>query len=104
MSLKEWEDMVLSEPGAAEHVHEIEDELRIAVGLTALRDQSHLTQRELAERMGVSQPRVAAIEASSNITIDVLQAYARAVGGELEIAVVHGDQRTTILAHRESPS
>jgi hypothetical protein len=39
MSMKEWEDQALSVPGAAEHVAQIEDELRLASGLTALRER-----------------------------------------------------------------
>ncbi|MGD0085139.1 MAG: helix-turn-helix transcriptional regulator [Acidimicrobiales bacterium] len=41
--------------------------------LTALREQAGLSQRELAQRIGVSQPRVAAIERSRHVTIDVLE-------------------------------
>ena len=60
MSLKDWENKVLSSPGAAGRVAAIEDELRLAAGLTALREEAGLSQRELAKRIGVSQPRVAA--------------------------------------------
>lgn len=97
MSLKQWEAKVLARPGAAERVDAIEDELRLAAGLTALREQANLTQREVAERLGVSQPRVAAIERSKNVTIDVLEQYVEAVGGQLEITVVKGRRRTPLL-------
>jgi transcriptional regulator with XRE-family HTH domain len=60
MSLKDWENKVLSSPGAAGRVAAIEDELRLAAGLTALREEAGLSQWELAKRIGVSQPRVAA--------------------------------------------
>ena len=66
MSVKDWEAKVLQVDGAAKRVAEIEDELRLAAGLTALREQAGLSQRELAKRIGVSQPRVAAIEQSRN--------------------------------------
>lgn len=35
MSMKDWEKKVLAEPGAADRVAEIEDELRLAAGLTS---------------------------------------------------------------------
>ena len=54
MSLKQWENKVLEAPGADERVREIEDELRLAAGLTALREQAGVSQRELAERIGVA--------------------------------------------------
>jgi len=100
MSMKNWEKKVLAEPGAAERVAEIEDELRLAAGLTALREQAGLSQRELARRLGVSQPRVAAIERSRNVTIDVLEQYVGAVGGELELTVRKGNRKIHLLAPR----
>jgi transcriptional regulator with XRE-family HTH domain len=97
MSMKQWEKKVLSKPGAAERVNDIEDELRLAAGLTALREQAGLSQRELAQRIGVSQPRVAAIEQSRNVTIDVLEQYVDALGGSLEVSVVQGTHRTSLV-------
>lgn len=88
MSLQDWEGRVLAEAGAAERVAEVEDELRLANGLTALREKAGLSQRDLARRAGVSQPRVAAIERSKNITVAMLGRYVRALGGDLRIAVV----------------
>jgi transcriptional regulator with XRE-family HTH domain len=97
MSMKAWEEKVLQAPGAPERVGVIEDELRLAAGLTALREQAGLSQRAVAKLIGVSQPRVAAIERSSNVTIDVLAQYARAVGGHLEVSVVKGQDKVTLL-------
>lgn len=97
MSMKQWEKKVLESPGADERVREIEDELRLAAGLTALREEAGLSQRQLADRIGVSQPRIVAIEHSQNVTIDVLDQYIQALGGRLEVAVVHGKQRTALL-------
>ncbi len=96
MSLKKWEEKVLNAEGAAERVSDIEDELRLAAGLTALREQAGLSQRELAKRLGVSQPRVAAIERARNVTIEVLDQYVAALGGELEITVRTGGRRIAL--------
>lgn len=100
MSLSEWEAKVLEAPGAEERVRDIEDELRLAAGLTALREQAGLSQRELAKRVGVSQPRIAAIERSRNVTIDILEQYVEALGARLEISVVQGRRRTHLLGNR----
>jgi transcriptional regulator with XRE-family HTH domain len=100
MSLKDWEDKVLSSPGAAGRVAEIEEELRLAAGLTALREEAGLSQRELARRLGVSQPRVAAIERSRNVTLDVLEEYVDAVGGRLEVNVVRGTEKIPLIGGR----
>ena len=97
MSLKKWEKKVLSTPGAAGRVAEIKDELRLAAGLTALREAAGLSQRELAQRIGVSQPRIAAIERSRNVTVDVLDQYVNALGGTLEVNVVKGNRKTSLV-------
>ena len=96
--MKEWERRVLRQSGAPERVAEIEDELRLAAGLTALREQAGLSQRELAARLDISQPRVAAIERSKNVTLGLLEQYVRALGGSLEITVRAGGKRTNLVS------
>jgi transcriptional regulator with XRE-family HTH domain len=98
MSMKAWEKKVLAAPGAPERVAVIEDELRLAAGLTALREGAGLSQRELAKRIGISQPRIAAIERSRNVTLDVLEQYVTAVGGQLEITVRTGSRKLALVA------
>ena len=100
MSAKKWEQKVLEQPGAAKRVAEIEDELRLAAGLTALREQAGLSQRELAKRIGVSQPRIAAIERSRNVTIDVLEQYVEGLGAHLEVNVVKGSRKVSLIGDR----
>jgi DNA-binding XRE family transcriptional regulator len=100
MSTKTWEQTVTDCPGAADRVSAIEEELRLAAGLAALREQAGLSQREMAERIGVSQPRVAAIERSRNVTVEVLEQYVLAAGAELEISVTKGGKRLLLLGAR----
>jgi transcriptional regulator with XRE-family HTH domain len=104
MSLKDWEQRVLAAEGAAERVAEVEEELRLAAGLTALRERAGLSQAEVAERIGVSQPRVAAIERSANITLELLERYVSALlpGGGLEIVAVQGRRRFPLLTSSEA--
>ena len=100
MRLEAWEKKVLDSPGAEERVREIEDELRLATALTALREEAGLSQRELAERLGVSQPPIAAIERSRNVTVDVLEHYVEALGATLDISVIRSGRRTKLLGAR----
>ncbi len=93
----------LAAPGARDRVAEIENELRLAAGLTALREQAGLSQRALAERLGVSQPRIAAIERSKNVTVELLEQYVQAVGGRLRVTVVKGNKVITLISP-ESPA
>jgi transcriptional regulator with XRE-family HTH domain len=104
MRMKAWEKKVLAAPGAAGRVAAIEDELRLAAGLTALRENAGMTQRELAQRIGVTQPRVAAIERSRNVTLNVLEQYVSAVGGELEITVRTGSKKLSLVGPVRSAS
>ncbi len=101
MNMKSWEKKVLDSPGANKRVAEIEDELRLAAGLTALREREGLSQRDLAKRIGVSQPRVAAIEQSRNVTLDVLEQYVDALGGRLEINVIKGTRKVELIGGRK---
>jgi len=51
-----------------------------------LREQAGLTQKELADRLGVSQEAVQQAERwSANPTVELLRAWAAACGGEVEI-------------------
>lgn len=104
MSIKEWERKVLAAPGATERVAVLEDELRLAAGLTALRERAGLSQRELAKRIGISQPRIAAIERSRNVTLDVLEQYVTAVGGQLEITVRTGSRKLALVGPTKATS
>jgi transcriptional regulator with XRE-family HTH domain len=102
MTLKRWEKKVLEAPVTAARVAEIEEGLRLATGLTALREEAGLSQRELARRMGVSQPRVVAIEQARNVTIDVLEQYIKAVGGTLEVNALKGNSRIPLVTPMRS--
>lgn len=98
MSLKKWEKKVLKAPGAERRVSEIERELRIAAGLAELREDAGMTQRAVAKKIGVSQPRVAAIEQSKNVTLDVLQQYVESLGAKLEVTAVRGNKKVELLS------
>lgn len=100
MTARDWEKRALAADGAEKRVAEIEQELLLANNLTALREDAGLSQRDLAIRIGVSQPRVAAIERSHNITIEVLDQYVHAVGGSLEVSVVKGQQKISLFGAR----
>lgn len=53
------------------------------------RKKHHLTQAEVAERMGVSQPTIAAFEHyDANPTLATVRRYALAVGANIEHSVV----------------
>lgn len=53
--------------------------------LSELRKAEKLTQRELARRLGVSQPAIAKIESQSDVQLSTLQRLVEALGGSLEV-------------------
>lgn len=55
--------------------------------LAELRKKVGMTQREVAEAMGVGQQRVSAIEHGSDITTATLARYAAALGGHLYMGI-----------------
>ncbi|HEV2577922.1 MAG TPA: XRE family transcriptional regulator [Acidobacteriaceae bacterium] len=58
------------------------------MGYGKLRKAQNLTQVEIAERLGISQPSVAALEQRSDMMLSTLAKYIEALGGRLEISAV----------------
>ncbi|MFV2195738.1 helix-turn-helix domain-containing protein [Nocardiopsis sp. LOL_012] len=64
--------------------------------LSALRRDSGMTQKEVAEVMGISQARVSQIEHGQINSLDLLRSYISAVGGELHLTVSQGPLNVTL--------
>jgi predicted XRE-type DNA-binding protein len=81
------EDLEAIEQGAARRL--------AAIRLADLRRRSNLTQRQVAQRMGVRQERVSAIERGGldALQLSTLIAYAEAIGGRVNLLVeVEGEE------------
>lgn len=73
----------------------LEDREQLMDTLIQFRRDHRLTQKDVAERMGVSQPTVAAFEHyDSNPTLATIQRYAMAVGAVLRTAVIDDCENT----------
>lgn len=64
--------------------------------LAELRRHSGLTQEELAERLGISQPSLSKMESQEDMQIGTLQKIVGSLGGSLEL-VVHLPSGTVTL-------
>jgi DNA-binding XRE family transcriptional regulator len=62
-----------------------------------------ITQSEVAERMGISKSRVSQIERGEVSTVDVIARYVQALGGQIQIAAVFGDD-LYILRGTDTPA
>ncbi len=58
------------------------------MGFAALRKARKQTQVELAEKLGIDQAGVSAIEHRSDLLVSTLTKYVRALGGDIEIRAV----------------
>jgi DNA-binding XRE family transcriptional regulator len=73
---------------------EITDDHIRAWHLAQVRAEQDRTQEEVAQVMGVKQPRVSAIERGQldSVTLSTLRAYVRALGGRLHVVADFGDR------------
>lgn len=89
-AIMRWIDSRLrSNPRLARDVDTLLREMRLEQELVALRERLGLSQRELAKRLGASQPYVAKLESGriKNIGVATLVKYARAVGASVTIKI-----------------
>lgn len=70
----------------------LRSELR-ARRLVEMRKEQALTQQQIAEALGVTQPRVSAIEHGEvhKVEVATLRAYVEALGGQLKVVAEFGD-------------
>jgi transcriptional regulator with XRE-family HTH domain len=64
--------------------------------LAELREALQVRQAEMSERMKITQAAVSRLERRSNLQIDSLAGYIRALGGELELRAILPDQIITL--------
>jgi DNA-binding XRE family transcriptional regulator len=66
-------------------------EFQLARELIQARVKAGLTQEQVAERMGTSQPTVARLESGHKPSLKTLERYAEAVGMKVDIHLVGAD-------------
>lgn len=71
-----------------------------AYHLRELREQTGLTQAQLAARIGVGQRQVSKIERGDldSAKISTIRGYLEAIGGGLSVELVMGDERILVAA------
>ncbi len=78
---KKW----MEDPEYRREYEALEDEFTVLDACIAARAKSGLTQAQVAERLGVSQPAVARIESGKNVSLKTLRRYAHALGCTVKI-------------------
>jgi transcriptional regulator with XRE-family HTH domain len=72
-------------PEARKRVDERKDELLDELPLQELRQARELTQRQLADSLGVEQSSVSKMERRTDMYLSTLRSYVEALGGELQV-------------------
>lgn len=80
---KKW----IKNPKFVKEYEALADEFVIAHALIKARSEAGMTQAKVAERMQVSQARIARIESGVNVSIASLKRYAEATGTTLNISL-----------------
>jgi predicted transcriptional regulator len=87
----------LSDPEIPDGYNELEEEFTIAREVTALRRKYNFTQKELAERVGTSQPAIARLESGHyrNLSLSFIRRIARALNAVPEVHIRSRETRRT---------
>lgn len=99
-----WSDVRTKRPvddaAVAEHVARMEAEER-AYRLREIREEQGVTQKELADRMHLTQPTISALEAGDvdRSGLATLKAYVEALGGTVEVTATFGHRKLVLSSH-----
>lgn len=74
--------------------------MRDVLKLADLRSDLGLTQKNVAEKLNVSQSNVSRIEHEEDIYLSTLTDYIEALGGHLEVAAVFPDRTVKLMENR----
>lgn len=96
-----WSDVRVKRPVneavVADHVARMAAEER-AYRLREIREEQGVTQKELADRMSLTQPTISALESGDldRSGLATLKAYVEALGGTVEVTATFGNRRLVL--------
>lgn len=102
-SFSELRAEIDADPERRARVDEMKHAMRDAVRLAQLREGHDVSQQEVAGRMGVSQARVSQIEHGKDLYLSTLRNYVAALGGQLRVEAVFGNQTVWLTDPPEIP-
>ena len=89
--MREWIDQELKTPGFQEGLKLARARRRVAQHIYEARKRAGVSQPELARRLHTSQAAISRMEAGDqNMTIDIIENIARALGGRFEGHIILG--------------
>jgi DNA-binding XRE family transcriptional regulator len=94
----------VDEARLALHKRVLDADLRIGtLALGALRRKRGVSQATVADALDVSQPNISRIEQQEDIRLSTLGHYVAALGGQLEVRAVFGDETVELIGDPEPP-
>ncbi len=90
-------EKVKADPTRAARIAERKRAMELALALADAREAADVSQRELADRLDVSQANISRIENQKDIHLSTLASYVGALGGRLNVEAVFTDQRVSLL-------
>jgi predicted transcriptional regulator len=86
---KDFLEEQLSDEEFRNEYNELEEQFTIAMEVIALRQKHNLTQKELAERVGTSQPAIARLESGNyrNLSLSFIRRIAEALNAVPEVHI-----------------
>lgn len=92
----------LKDPDFAERFEKAGEAWDVALQLAALREESGLSQKELAQRVGTSQQQISRLESPSyeGHSLSMLRRVAEALGATLHVKVQRKKRQKQVLARR----
>lgn len=80
--------IAMQSPQSQERIQKLSDELILETGLAMLREELKLSQKMLANNIGVTQSAIAQIEQRGNeLKIATLKRYIESMGGKLSLQI-----------------
>ncbi|HAF2130686.1 TPA: helix-turn-helix domain-containing protein [Salmonella enterica] len=75
-------------PDSQARIKEMTDEMVLEIGLQMMREELQLSQKHVAEVMGISQPAITQLEQRGNdLKLATLKRYIEAMGGKLSLDI-----------------
>jgi transcriptional regulator with XRE-family HTH domain len=99
---KRFRDLTEHKPAAwRAAVQDRKQELLAAMPLHELRRARQLSQEQLAEELGATQPEISKIEHRTDMYVSTLRRFVEAMGGQLEITARFPDGTVQITQFQE---
>ena len=89
LGMKSFDEIMAELPKERqEKIRKMSEEMMIDLQLQQIREELEITQKELAETLGIAQPSVVALEKrGKDIKLSSLKRYIEAMGGKLSLSV-----------------